>query len=147
MFEASCRNRDTAALPLYEYLTYLASLLACRVSCGSCSFWLGLVSATYLIASCHDNHFVKVFLALLLPPFSLIAFLNFSLYALFLGVVLSLYPQQGHHNPSHSMNISHIWHLFCPFAYLVLPCLFFALYLRQTSLHFVIFGFSLLLIF
>jgi hypothetical protein len=34
--------------------------------------------------------------------------LNFALYFKFLGLVLSLYPQQGHHNPSHLMNISQI---------------------------------------
>jgi hypothetical protein len=38
--------------------------------------------------------------------------LNFALYFRFLGFVLSLYPQHGHHNPSHLMKISHIWHLF-----------------------------------
>jgi hypothetical protein len=41
--------------------------------------------------------------------------------AVFLGFVLSLPPQHGHHNPSHLINNSHVEHLFCPEEYLLLP--------------------------
>jgi hypothetical protein len=43
------------------------------------------------------------------------------LYFMFLGRDLNLYPQQGHHNPSHLINIVHIWHLFWPAAYRPVP--------------------------
>ena len=51
----------------------------------------------------------------------LVLALSFALYFKFLGLVLSLYPQHGHQRPSHFINISHIWHLFCPLAYLPEP--------------------------
>ena len=38
----------------------------------------------------------------------------------FLGFVLSLLPQHGHHTPSHLINTSHIAHLLCPAEYLLL---------------------------
>jgi hypothetical protein len=46
---------------------------------------------------------------------------SFALYLRFRGFVLNLYPQQGHQRPSHLMNISQIWHLRCPEAYLPVP--------------------------
>ena len=46
---------------------------------------------------------------------------SFALYFRFLGFVRSLYPQHGHQRPSHFMNISQIWHLFWPEAYLPEP--------------------------
>jgi hypothetical protein len=49
------------------------------------------------------------------------------LYFKFRGLVLNLYPQQGHHNPSHLMNISQIWQRFWPLAYLPEPTGFWAL--------------------
>jgi len=39
---------------------------------------------------------------------------NLALYFKFRGLVLNLYPQHGHHNPSHFKKISHTWHRFCP---------------------------------
>jgi hypothetical protein len=42
--------------------------------------------------------------------------LNFALYLECLGFVLNLYPQQGHHNPSHFMNKSHWLQRLCPLA-------------------------------
>jgi hypothetical protein len=33
------------------------------------------------------------------------------------GLVRNLYPQHGHHNPSHFINISQIWQRFWPMAY------------------------------
>lgn len=53
----------------------------------------------------------------LLECISYVSCLNFALYFEFLGLDLNRYPQQGHHNPSHSMNNSHIWHLLWPDAY------------------------------
>jgi len=41
---------------------------------------------------------------------------NLALYFRLRGLVLNLYPQHGHHRPSHFMKISHIWHRFCPLA-------------------------------
>lgn len=61
--------------------------------------------------------------------------LNFALYFKFLGLVLSLYPQHGHQRPSHFRNISHIWHRFCPLAYLPIPTGFWALCLEHIPLH------------
>jgi len=72
---------------------------------------------------------------LLLMSFSSLDLWNFSFSALFRGVVLNLYPQQGHHIPSHRINISHTWHRFWPFAYRDPPRVFVALYFIQMSLH------------
>jgi len=43
--------------------------------------------------------------------------LSFALNSWFLGFVLNIYPQQGHHNLFHLMNISHIWQRLCPLPY------------------------------
>ena len=53
---------------------------------------------------------------------------NLALYFRFLGFVLNLYPQHGHHNPSHFINISHIWQRFCPLTYRPEPTGFCALW-------------------
>jgi hypothetical protein len=50
----------------------------------------------------------------ILDSSTLFVALNFALYFRFRGFVLNLYPQHGHHNPSHMINSSHIWQRFCP---------------------------------
>jgi hypothetical protein len=68
---------------------------------------------------------------------SIVLFLarSFALYFRFLGLVRSLYPQHGHHSPSHFMKISHIWQRFWPLAYRPEPTGFWALCLIQIPLH------------
>jgi len=63
---------------------------------------------------------------------------NFALYLRFLGLVLNLYPQQGHHNPSHFMKISQIWQRLWPLTYLPEPTGFCALCLIQIPLHVIV---------
>ena len=63
---------------------------------------------------------------------------NFALYFRFLGLVLSLYPQQGHHNPSHLMKISQIWQRLWPLTYRPEPTGFWALCLIQIPLHVIV---------
>ena len=60
---------------------------------------------------------------------------SLALYFRLRGFVLSRYPQHGHQRPAHFMNISHIWHLRWPEAYLPVPTGFCALYLVQIPLH------------
>jgi len=71
---------------------------------------------------------------------------DFFLDLLFLGWVLNIYPQQGHHSPSHFMKISQIWHRFWLFEYLFLPLLF-ALWKRQISLQAILFTMNMSLYF
>lgn len=60
---------------------------------------------------------------------------NFNLHFLFLGLLRSLYPQQGQIKPSHLMKILHIWHRFWPSEYLPSPNGFIALSLRHIPLQ------------
>lgn len=60
---------------------------------------------------------------------------NFNLHILFLGLLRSLYPQQGQIKPSHLMKILHIWHRFWPSEYLPSPNGFIALSLRHIPLQ------------
>jgi hypothetical protein len=60
---------------------------------------------------------------------------NFNLHFLFLGLLRSLYPQQGQIKPSHLMKILHIWHRFWPSEYLPSPNGFSALSLRHIPLQ------------
>jgi len=71
--------------------------------------------------------------------FAAILDLNFALYFKLRGFVLSRYPQHGHHNPSHVMNISQIWQRRWPVAYLPLPVGFDALCRTQIPLHVTLF--------
>ncbi len=58
-----------------------------------------------------------------------------SLSSVCLGIVLSLYPQQGQYAPSHFMKIEHALQRFCPIPYLLPPTGLVALYLSQISLQ------------
>ena len=60
---------------------------------------------------------------------------SFALYFRFLGFVRRRYPQHGHHKPSHLMNISQIWHRFCPLAYLPIATGFWDLWRMQIPLQ------------
>lgn len=72
-----------------------------------CSLTAGLLISTRTSCDLFEAFGKSIAAALLLLPS-----------AVFLGFVLSLQPQHGHHTPFHLINISHIMHLVCPAEYL-----------------------------
>ena len=102
------------------YVVFEVSL-GCHVpfSCCRCSKHTACLEIFHFLCTCHNSchrHFSQSF-SYLPDKDSRNMALNFG----FRDFVLSWYPQQGHHKPSHVIKISQIWHRFWPFAYLREP--------------------------